>query len=190
MSDWFQEMTSGFTADLPPGARPYQAVRGERTCSFAGSEWPAQDTSPALVASIFEGVQDTVIESVTGSAWPRCPLHRTHPLCPDETGWRCPAESNAEPDASTHSWPYGSLAGQQVPPEPQRADGEVRWYLEDRGWGVIAHRDGDLFVHFSAIDQPGYRTLSEGQHVEVTAGEGRQGVLRQAELVRLRGPGT
>jgi CspA family cold shock protein len=182
MTDWFQTMTSGFNADLPAGASPYQAVRDERTCSFAGVEWPAEDMSPALLASTFEGVQDNVIESVTGSAWPRCPLHGTHPVCPDETGWRCPAESHAEPGA--HSWPYGSLAGLEVPPEPPRADGVVRWYLADRGWGVIAHRDGDLFVHFSAIEGPGFRELSEGQRVDVIVGYGRQGILRQAEIVR------
>ena len=63
------------------------------------------------------------------------------------------------------SWVYGSLSDWAIAPEPRRADGEVRWFLDDLGWGLIAHHEGDLFVLFSAIDGTGFRSLREGQRV-------------------------
>ncbi len=47
------------------------------------------------------------------------------------------------------------------------AQGTVKWFNPDKGYGFIAIDDGqDVFVHFSAIQSDGYRTLEEGQRVE------------------------
>ena len=47
------------------------------------------------------------------------------------------------------------------------AQGTVEWFNPDKGYGFIAIDDGhDVFVHFSAIQSDGYRTLEEGQRVE------------------------
>ena len=45
--------------------------------------------------------------------------------------------------------------------------GTVKWFNESKGYGFIAPSDGsdDVFVHFSAINASGFRTLSEGQSV-------------------------
>jgi CspA family cold shock protein len=45
--------------------------------------------------------------------------------------------------------------------------GTVKWFNADKGYGFISNDDGsdDLFVHFSAIQSDGYRTLNEGQKV-------------------------
>ncbi len=45
-------------------------------------------------------------------------------------------------------------------------EGTVKWFNKDKGYGFIAKDDGgDVFVHFSAIQSKGYRTLEEGQRV-------------------------
>ena len=65
------------------------------------------------------------------------------------------------------------------------ATGTVKWFNAEKGYGFITPEDGgrDLFVHFSAIEGSGYRSLNEGDKVEYTAGEGQKGP--QAESVRV-----
>jgi CspA family cold shock protein len=64
------------------------------------------------------------------------------------------------------------------------AQGTVKWFNADKGFGFIAPDDGsaDVFVHFSAIQAEGYRSLQENQRVEFTVGQGQRGP--QAEQVR------
>ena len=46
-------------------------------------------------------------------------------------------------------------------------NGRVKWFNNEKGYGFIDHQTGeDIFVHYSAIKQDGYKTLSEGQLVE------------------------
>jgi len=63
------------------------------------------------------------------------------------------------------------------------AQGTVKWFNADKGYGFIAPDDGtaDVFVHFSAIEADGYRSLQENQRVEYTVGRGTKGP--QAEQV-------
>ena len=55
--------------------------------------------------------------------------------------------------------------------------GKVKWFNETKGFGFIAPDDGgaDLFVHFSAIQMEGHRTLREGQSVEFESVSGPKG---------------
>lgn len=64
------------------------------------------------------------------------------------------------------------------------AQGTVKWFNPEKGYGFIAPDDGspDIFVHHSAIDMQGYRTLEENQKVEYTASRGPKGL--QADQVR------
>jgi cold shock protein len=64
------------------------------------------------------------------------------------------------------------------------AQGTVKWFNADKGYGFIAPDDGtaDVFVHHSAIQVDGFRTLQENQRVEFTAGQSAKGP--QAEQVR------
>ncbi len=64
------------------------------------------------------------------------------------------------------------------------AVGTVKWFNADKGYGFIASDAGeDVFVHFTAIQATGYRSLSEGQVVEFDVEQGRKGV--QAANVRV-----
>jgi cold shock protein len=64
------------------------------------------------------------------------------------------------------------------------ATGTVKWFNAEKGYGFISREDGpDVFVHFSAIQGTGYRTLEEGQAVEFDVGPGRKG--EEAQNVRL-----
>ena len=57
------------------------------------------------------------------------------------------------------------------------ANGTVKWFNADKGFGFIAPEEGgdDLFVHHSEIRTQGYASLDEGQQVEFTVGQGRKG---------------
>ena len=60
--------------------------------------------------------------------------------------------------------------------------GTVKWFNETKGYGFIAQEDGpDVFVHFSAIQGDGFKTLNDGQKVEFTVASGQKGP--QAENV-------
>jgi cold shock protein len=54
--------------------------------------------------------------------------------------------------------------------------GRVKFYREEKGWGGITSPDlpADVWVHFSAIDMPGYRKLAEGDEVELRYRDGPQ----------------
>ena len=58
------------------------------------------------------------------------------------------------------------------------ATGTVKWFNDDKGYGFITPEDGgkDVFVHHSAIDMDGYRSLTEGQRVEFDVEQGDKGL--------------
>ena len=57
-----------------------------------------------------------------------------------------------------------------------RETGTVKWFNDGKGYGFIERESGeDVFVHFSAIRGEGFKTLSDGQKVEFTLGEGQKG---------------
>ena len=73
--------------------------------------------------------------------------------------------------------------------EVKMAQGTVKWFNGDKGYGFIAVEGGpDVFVHFSAITGGGYRSLDEGQKVEFDITQGQKGP--QAENVRVTGGRT
>ena len=77
--------------------------------------------------------------------------------------------------------------------DPQRAEqgahvaqGTVKWFNNEKGYGFIAVDGGqDVFVHYSAIQADGYRSLDEGQRVEFEVAQGPKGP--QADGVRIVG---
>jgi len=61
-------------------------------------------------------------------------------------------------------------------------EGKVKWFNADKGYGFIERDSGeDVFVHFSAIQGDGFKTLDEGQSVEFDVVDGNRG--KQAENV-------
>jgi len=56
------------------------------------------------------------------------------------------------------------------------ANGTVKWFNDKKGYGFINENEGrDIFVHFSAIDMPGFKTLSEGDVVMFDVEESDRG---------------
>lgn len=81
----------------------------------------------------------------------------------------------------------GSRTSNVSAPAPQtiggRQQGAVKWFNESKGFGFIRDASGeDIFVHFSAIQGDGFRTLQEGENVEFDVVPGAKG--RQAANVR------
>ncbi|EXX86549.1 cold-shock protein [Paenibacillus darwinianus] len=63
-----------------------------------------------------------------------------------------------------------------------QTEGTVKWFNAEKGYGFIQVDDGDdVFVHFSAIQGDGFKTLEEGQRVQFTIAQGNRGP--QAENV-------
>ncbi|MBS3754738.1 MAG: cold shock domain-containing protein [Desulfobacterales bacterium] len=56
------------------------------------------------------------------------------------------------------------------------AKGTVKWFNEKKGYGFIQREEGqDIFVHYSAIDEPGFKTLTEGESVTFDVEESNRG---------------
>ncbi len=63
-------------------------------------------------------------------------------------------------------------------------EGKVKWFNAEKGYGFIeSDEGGDVFVHFSAIQGDGYKSLDEGQEVTFDIVEGNRG-LQAANVVR------
>ncbi len=65
------------------------------------------------------------------------------------------------------------------------AEGTVKWFNDSKGFGFIEQEGGaDVFVHFSAIQGEGFKSLTEGQRVAFDISEGDKG-LQAANVVKL-----
>lgn len=83
------------------------------------------------------------------------------------------------------SHPRGLDAGARAIPKKEEAtevkeQGTVKWFNAAKGFGFIRRQSGeDVFVHFSAIQSEGYRSLNEGQAVEFEVRQGPKGLLAE-----------
>lgn len=60
----------------------------------------------------------------------------------------------------------------------ERFEGTVKWFNAEKGYGFIERADGgdDVFLHFSDLDKPGYKTIEENQRVEFSLEQGAKGL--------------
>ena len=67
-----------------------------------------------------------------------------------------------------------------------RFQGTVKWFNDAKGYGFIAYEGGkDVFVHFSAIQTPGFKSLAEGDQVEFEIVEGQKGP-QAADVIKVQ----
>jgi CspA family cold shock protein len=68
----------------------------------------------------------------------------------------------------------------------ERRQGIVKWFNGAKGYGFIAPDGGgeDIFVHYTAIESAGYRSLNEGDRVEFSVEQGKKG-LQAARVIKL-----
>jgi CspA family cold shock protein len=67
----------------------------------------------------------------------------------------------------------------------ERITGTVKWFNNGKGYGFLSREDGtDVFVHYTAINSEGYRTLKVGQKVEFSIEEGPKG-LQAVDVVAI-----
>jgi CspA family cold shock protein len=65
------------------------------------------------------------------------------------------------------------------------AQGTVKWFNDSKGFGFIEQEDGeDVFVHFSAVQGDGFKTLAEGDRVEFEVQQGPKG-LQAANVTKI-----
>jgi CspA family cold shock protein len=68
---------------------------------------------------------------------------------------------------------------------PVMSEGKVKWFNESKGFGFIEKEDGgDIFVHFSAIQGSGFKTLTEGQSVSFDVVQGKKGPAAENVIPR------
>ena len=73
--------------------------------------------------------------------------------------------------------PFAARGAQDCRGEKDVPSGTVKWFNSEKGYGFIAQSDGeDVFVHHTAIQMNGYRSLEEGQAVEFDLKEGPKGL--------------
>jgi CspA family cold shock protein len=66
------------------------------------------------------------------------------------------------------------------------AEGKVKWFNPEKGYGFISRDDGDdLFVHFTEIQTEGFKTLDEDQAVEFDITTGQNGKLQASNVRKL-----
>jgi cold shock protein len=66
------------------------------------------------------------------------------------------------------------------------AEGTVKWFNADKGYGFISHEGGDdVFVHYSEIQTDGFKTLDEGQAVSFEITTGQNGKLQASDVRKL-----
>lgn len=67
-----------------------------------------------------------------------------------------------------------------------RVRGRVKWFSPAKGYGFIGQENGpDIFVHYSAIQSDGYRSLEDGDSVEFAVETGKSGKLQAADVMKV-----
>ena len=94
-----------------------------------------------------------------------------------------PSRPNGRAQVSRESAPFARKGTKE---RHVMAQGTVKWFNPEKGYGFISREDGDdLFVHFSEIQMDGYKTLDEGENVEFDVTTGQNGKLQASNVHKL-----
>jgi cold shock protein len=93
-----------------------------------------------------------------------------------ENSSRVPGWIGMHLDREPHEAAGGAAGDEEV---RRMAEGTVKWFSEEEGYGFIAPDEGgdDIFVHYTAIEGVGFRSLDEGEKVSYEPGESRRGEI-------------
>jgi CspA family cold shock protein len=106
------------------------------------------------------------------------PLRLAHSLNGKNAPRNRPSQSSSVPHTHHHRVPDPQLPRRRVHKKGGKlmAQGTVKWFNPEKGFGFIRQDDGDdVFVHHTAIIGEGYRSLDEGQRVSFDVTEGKKG---------------
>ena len=79
-----------------------------------------------------------------------------------------------------------AIAGSAIKRGKMKEQGTVKWFNNEKGYGFIRRDSGDdVFVHHSAIQASGFKSLNEGDHVEFNVAKGPKGYQAQ-DVVKLQ----
>ena len=88
-----------------------------------------------------------------------------------------PRDPRCGPPSSQNRWPARVSRKGVVPNMANRERGTVKWFNATKGYGfIVREQGGDVFVHYSAIQGDGYRSLNEGETVEFDVTDGPKGL--------------
>jgi len=95
----------------------------------------------------------------------------------------CAPDGNVSPSGALFVFPASPDGASAYQKENVMAQGTVKWFNDAKGFGFITQEGGeDVFVHFSAIQAQGFKSLAEGDRVEFEVTRGPKGL--QAANVR------
>ncbi len=91
---------------------------------------------------------------------------RRYARCLGEAAFKAGAEASGDAPAGSLQEVWGKMA-----------NGTVKWFSPKKGYGFITMEDGqEVFVHYSAIDGSGFRSLEQGERVEFEVAQGPKGL--------------
>ena len=178
-----RQLPFGGPAEQDPGDEPMSASRNTRISQTPFGRFRHSSDSVAMTSRIaqIQKAKRTGRRHHDGFE-----LHRSHPLerSRPQPDFRARVAVALRSNTLLYGEPVELVGRSRIRNEYFVAQGTVKFFNAEKGYGFISREQGDdVFVHFSAIQGDGYKTLDEGQRVEFDVAQGRKG--QEAQNVRV-----